>query len=904
MVEPYLSTRFAELSKTVEFAAGEQSKVVTFEMLNNYSLDPSWLFNVTMSDPVGMTIGDQSTASVRVDDNDSSYYVTMPEFAANEGRPFDYYVSRTGPTSATQTVYYHVEGIGENPASASDFVGGVFPQGGITFLPGESFKIVSLISEQDSIPEASEGFIIRLHDVYYMGGVGGQIGNDDVSFHAVAAQPLAFEGDSGTTPVEVMIYRNGWIPSGSTLTWAVVPKTANASDFADGVLPSGSVYLSTDGAATVTLSIAGDTLAEADETFEVRFRDGSGAVVASVALTIRNDDTVAGSSNEWIKGSASADTLDGGAGNDTILGFAGDDSLSGGADNDSVSGGSGNDTVTGDVGRDTLDGGDGVDTVDYSGLGAVTVNLTTGQSSGAAGSDKLSGFENIIGGAGNDRLTGDAGANLLSGGGGNDLLDGGPGGGPDGPSPFGDTLRGGSGNDTYVVHLGNQVWGGELIDETDGLGGDAGGIDQVNAYGNYFMAEEIENLTLIGANAYVGWGNVKANRISITGNDQHEVYAGMGNDTVSGGGGGDMLRGDDGNDQLWGNGGNDFLIGMSGNDAIDGGTGDDVMAGGKGADTYAVDSAGDVVTEVDFDTGAPDSGGVDLVKASVSYTLAEYIEKLTLTGSSSIDGAGNALANTLTGNAGDNGIDGLGGDDQISGGAGMDNLSGGEGNDRLDGGAGADIMIGGSGNDSYTVDNWADAVIEIDGSGDTGGTDTVTASVSFTLGQFIETLTLTGSSAIDGTGNDLANRISGNAGANLFLGGAGNDTISGGAGNDTLSGGLGADVLSGGAGRDTFRFDAAPASGIDRIADFNVADDTITLDRTIFTQVSADVSGALMASQFVVGTAAVSADQRVIYNAAKGILLYDADGNGAGAAEQVATLGAKLAMTAADFQVI
>ena len=108
-------------------------------------------------------------------------------------------------------------------------------------------------------------------------------------------------------------------------------------------------------------------------------------------------------------------------------------------------------------------------------------------------------------------------------------------------------------------------------------------------------------------------------------------------------------------------------------------------------------------------------------------------------------------------------------------------LTGNAGNNILDGGAGADRMSGGVGDDTYVVDNAGDTAIESSG----GGADTVRASVSFALGDNIETLVLTGINSIDGTGNGLANTILGNIGDNVLDGGAGADLLIGGRGNDT-----------------------------------------------------------------------------------------------------------------------
>lgn len=143
-------------------------------------------------------------------------------------------------------------------------------------------------------------------------------------------------------------------------------------------------------------------------------------------------------------------------------------------------------------------------------------------------------------------------------------------------------------------------------------------------------------------------------------------------------------------------------------------------------------------------------------------------------------------------------VQGNSANNDIHGNAGNDTLRGGAGDDRLFGDSGADVLEGGAGNDRYAIDSAQDRIIEVAGAGN----DTVYATVSAVLDANLENLVLTGTAALNGNGNGLANQLTGNAAANRLQGLAGNDALAGGGGNDTLDGGLGHDLLNGGAGRD------------------------------------------------------------------------------------------------------
>ncbi len=208
-------------------------------------------------------------------------------------------------------------------------------------------------------------------------------------------------------------------------------------------------------------------------------------------------------------------------------------------------------------------------------------------------------------------------------------------------------------------------------------------------------------------------------------------------DTIAGGIDTDVISGVEGNDTLSGLDGNDELEGGDGNDFLNGGAGDDKMSGGVGDDTYEVNSVGDAAIELEGE-------GTDTINSSASFTLSSNVEILVLTGTSAINGTGNALDNILTGN---------------------------DSNNILDGGVGNDSLIGGLGDDTYVLGDEADAVTEVAGQGIDTITSLIARSLADTAYLAIENLTLTGSSVINGTGNALANTLTGNAAANTLNGG-------------------------------------------------------------------------------------------------------------------------------------
>lgn len=328
---------------------------------------------------------------------------------------------------------------------------------------------------------------------------------------------------------------------------------------------------------------------------------------------------------------------------------------------------------------------------------------------------------------------------------------------------------------------------------------------------------------------------------------------------------------------LFGSDTSNLIVGTSGKDEIDGKGGVDTMIGEAGDDLYIVDNPFDVLWE---DIGE----GHDSVIASSSYTLGANIETLKAAGGYfSIDLTGNALSNEIVGNAGANVIYGLDGDDQLYGDGGNDGIHGGNGQDTLYGGLGNNSLSGDGGHDLLYGSDGKDT---LDGG---AGHDRLYGG--------------NGSNKLLGQGGD--DTLYGGMHADTLQGGDGNDRLYGDVSNDSLDGGVGKDSLSGGWGRDifTFRDTLNSKTNIDSITDFNVKDDTIRLENSVFKKLGK--AGKLKPDLFTIGSKAQDGSDYLIYNKKNGHLSYDADGSGSKyKAVLFLKLKAGLAITEKDFYII
>ena len=453
------------------------------------------------------------------------------------------------------------------------------------------------------------------------------------------------------------------------------------------------------------------------------------------------------------------------------------DTLNGAANNDTFNALAGNDIITPGLGYDTVDGGTGTDVlvIDYSAntdYGIETSFNTSDCSSGYIRAYTPSGYynqvdfsnierynitgtgvgDNIYGAANNDTLIGGAGDDVLDIGTGNDSVDGGTG--TDtlifnysaGTTAINLTLSSGTVSSTgagSVTYSNIEVFNVTATNYNDTLNG-AGNNDTLDGgTGTDVLVIDYSANTDYGIETSFNTSDCSSGYIRAytpSGYYNQVNFSNMERYNITGTGVADYIYGAANNDNLIGGAGNDTLDAGAGNDTLNGGAGDDSLIGGDGNDTYIVDTTTDTITETT-------TGGIDTVQSAVTYTIGDNIENLTLTGTSNINGTGNSLDNIITSNSGIN------------------------------------TLSGGNGNDTYIIDSASDIITETA----TGGIDTVKIGVTYTLSATsnLENLTLTGTSAINGTGNSLNNVITGNDANNILTGDTGADTLIGGRGNDT-----------------------------------------------------------------------------------------------------------------------
>lgn len=674
-----------------------------------------------------------------------------------------------------------------------------------------------------------------------------------------------------------------------------------------------------------------------------------------------DDILLGGDGNDIIFGGAGADVIDtgngsniadGGDGDDTIFGGDGNDVLSGGADNDTIFGGDGNDVLTGGDGNDYVEGGNstaGDETVTgnlflvtsndilLGGTGNDTFAFESDQSSegvyvqgGVSGLDNNGATARYIGKVeaeeGNedagflvfDTVTGqyvqldediavetetDVRLNIVTRPGSTQI------------STFATTIAGYNAVDTLeftesgdfdeIVFSGierielasgvNITLSAEQLDENGeslSLGelnpgthiyGVAGGPAETVTVELEFEEAEFEpDEDIVGAeevvyeaavfevddysvaelfhNVDIVYDASEGEAGSFTRVDGANESAGA-SETVIGGDGVEYATMNLGDDTVYGNGGNDVLVGHGGADYLDGGEGDDIfLIGGFGSGVQGTTSKADDGNKEWIATGAKHDvivggDGTDTLRVTTGI------------------GANNTSNGTIVLN--DANFQGM----EV-------------------------VQVGG------TVDllNVEDSALQLLNDHYYFSANGSVADLSNTLGNNGGTINNVVIDASGVTANGLL--FEGNADQQTFIGTTQDDRFVGNSGDDTLTGGSGSDtfvfgkvweqIVTGSSTTvQTYVNTAFDLTGVDTITDFASGTDKIELNTDQFASLAGFNAGNL-----VIGSGPADADDYLIFDSATNTLKYDADGNGSGAAVDIAILTGVTSITAADIVVV
>ncbi|WP_396660971.1 Calx-beta domain-containing protein [Methylobacterium bullatum] len=610
----------------LQFAAGETTKVVSVSLNDDTIREGTETFVLNLSHLVGASSSDTTgIAVIAASDGKavSKPTIMVDDVTVGESTGYAEFVVRlSAPTTTAVSVNWETK----TANAYDDYASGI---GVLTFAPGETLKTVRVAITDDMKAEPSESFVLGLYNPSSNALLGNSralatiIDNDgDAGRPVVSVGDVIIDEAAGVAHFVVTLDR----PSHGAVSMNYATQNGSAKSGADYQAAGGVLqFAAGETTKVVSVSLNDDTIREGTETFVLNLSHLVGASssdttgIAVIAAsdgkavskpTIMVDDVTVGESTGYaefvVRLSAPATTAVS-VNWETKTANAYDDYASG-------------------IGVLTFAPGETLKAVRVAitddmkaepsesfvlGLYNPSSNALLGKSAATAvildNDGTVPGGQIMSGSNSDDVLLGSAGADTLSGEAGNDVLIGGTG---------ADVMRGGKGNDTYVVdHVKDQTV------ETADTAAVRYGTDTVMATVSHVLANNVENLTLVGGSAIKGVGNGLAN----------------------------------------------VLIGNEANNILDGKAGADTMIGGEGSDTYIVDAIGDKAIEV---SGA---SGTDIVKASVSYSLADsYVENLTLTGTKNLNATGNDLGNALKGTTGNNHLDGGLGADLLTGLAGRD----------------------------------------------------------------------------------------------------------------------------------------------------------------------------------------------------------------------------------------
>ena len=300
------TTDYTVSAASITIPAGNTSGTITLTAVQDALDEANETIVVdVLSVSNGTESGTQQVVATITDDDFPVVSIESVQADRSEGQnsptSFTFVVRRSGQLNMTGSIGWSVSGSGTNPAQATDFDGS-FPSGAVSFAIGESEQTVTINVSGDIMVEPDEQFQVTLVNPVSLqigkATASGVIRNDDLSLEIAPLQAVRLEGNSGTTAFTFSVVRRGFAGHPVQVSFVVTgigADAAQATDFANGDYPSGSIELAANETEKVlTIFVSADPILERDEDFRVTLANPT---VGTLAISqadgrILNDDSL------------------------------------------------------------------------------------------------------------------------------------------------------------------------------------------------------------------------------------------------------------------------------------------------------------------------------------------------------------------------------------------------------------------------------------------------------------------------------------------------------------------------------------------------------------------------------------------------------------------------------------
>ncbi|MEI6162031.1 MAG: Calx-beta domain-containing protein, partial [Roseococcus sp.] len=278
---------------SVTFAPGETSKTISVTILGDAVVEGNESFNLLLGAPSGATIADGTGIGTILND-DVLPSLSIANAQTTEGdtgtKQLVFTVTLSQAATGPVTVAYTTRD--GTALAGSDYIA---LSGSLSFAAGETSKTIAVSLRGDTVDEIDESFEIALSGLtgasFAQSSARGTILNDDAPPVLSVSNAEVIEGASGTRNMVFTLSLTKAIAQSVTARFATADGTALAGS--DYVAKSGTVtFAAGETSKTVAVTINGDTLVEADETFNLLLSNVTRATLATGGGngTIRNDD--------------------------------------------------------------------------------------------------------------------------------------------------------------------------------------------------------------------------------------------------------------------------------------------------------------------------------------------------------------------------------------------------------------------------------------------------------------------------------------------------------------------------------------------------------------------------------------------------------------------------------------